>query len=59
MWTKGETSGDYLHVREIRVDCDQDTLLYLVDMIGENVCHTNRPTCFYRKVDGDKLEYIL
>lgn len=45
LWTKGETSGNFLHVREIRVDCDQDTLLIKVEPVGP-VCHTGADTCF-------------
>ncbi|MCK4541484.1 MAG: bifunctional phosphoribosyl-AMP cyclohydrolase/phosphoribosyl-ATP diphosphatase HisIE [Spirochaetales bacterium] len=45
LWTKGETSGNFLHVREIREDCDGDTLLIQVDPAGP-VCHTGSDTCF-------------
>lgn len=45
LWTKGETSGNFLHVREIRVDCDGDTLLIRADPAGP-VCHTGADTCF-------------
>jgi len=56
LWTKGESSGDTLELVEIRVDCDQDALLYLVHPQGMGVCHTKnkqgtaRTTCFYRKI---------
>lgn len=55
LWTKGETSGDYLEVLDILVDCDQDALIYQVRMLGSGVCHTKdeqgktRKSCFYRK----------
>jgi len=45
IWTKGETSGNYLHVKEIMVDCDQDTLLIMAKPDGP-VCHTGKDTCF-------------
>src|SRR5215471_16118968 len=51
LWEKGETSGHVLHVREIFVDCDADTLLLLVDPVGPS-CHTGQPTCFFRRLDG-------
>jgi phosphoribosyl-AMP cyclohydrolase len=51
LWTKGETSGNRLAVREILVDCDQDTVLVQVERLGDgNVCHTGERTCFYRRV---------
>ena len=57
LWLKGETSGNYLHVAEIRVDCDQDTLLLLVRPDGP-ACHTGAVSCFYRRLDGDRLSRI-
>ncbi|OHD10892.1 MAG: phosphoribosyl-AMP cyclohydrolase [Spirochaetes bacterium GWB1_48_6] len=57
LWTKGETSGDYLEIQEIRVDCDQDALIYKVKLLGDGVCHTwetkekHRRSCFFRKVN--------
>jgi phosphoribosyl-ATP pyrophosphohydrolase/phosphoribosyl-AMP cyclohydrolase len=45
LWTKGETSGNFLHVREIKPDCDNDTLLIKVDPAGP-VCHTGKKSCF-------------
>ena len=44
-WVKGETSGNIQHVREVRLDCDGDTLLILVDQHGD-ACHTGDHTCF-------------
>ena len=47
LWHKGATSGNVQHVREIRYDCDGDTLLLLVDPAGP-ACHTGNVSCFYR-----------
>ncbi|WP_374527416.1 phosphoribosyl-AMP cyclohydrolase [Novosphingobium sp.] len=54
LWMKGESSGHVLKVREILVDCDQDALVMLVDPAGP-ACHTGAQTCFYRKLEGDRL----
>lgn len=49
LWTKGETSGNFQLVKEIWLDCDNDSLLIKVDQIGQ-VCHTGQKTCFYKKL---------
>ena len=49
-WQKGETSGDRQYVREVRLDCDGDALVVLVDQHGRGACHTGERTCFYRTV---------
>lgn len=54
LWLKGETSGHFLRVEEIRVDCDQDALVMLVRPEGP-ACHTGATSCFYRKLEGDTL----
>lgn len=54
LWLKGETSGHFLRVEEIRVDCDQDALVMLVKPEGP-ACHTGERSCFYRKLVGDEL----
>ncbi len=56
LWKKGETSGHVQQIREIRVDCDDDSVLLLVDQIGGTACHTGRRSCFYRRLTGDGLE---
>ena len=53
LWTKGETSGNRLEVREILVDCDEDTVLLRVRRLGNgNVCHTGERTCFSRTLES-------
>ena len=56
LWQKGESSGHIQKICEIRIDCDQDTLLYLVGQQGP-ACHTGRQNCFYRKLVGQQLEW--
>jgi phosphoribosyl-AMP cyclohydrolase len=51
LWRKGEQSGHVQRIREIRVDCDQDTLLLKVDQVGGAACHTGYKSCFYRVLD--------
>jgi phosphoribosyl-AMP cyclohydrolase len=53
LWLKGETSGHFQIVREVRIDCDEDTVLLKVDQLGGAACHTGHRSCFYRRmVDG-------
>lgn len=54
LWLKGETSGHFLRVEEIRVDCDQDALILLCRPDGP-ACHTGAASCFYRRLDGEHL----
>lgn len=54
LWEKGETSGNTLHVRELYVDCDADTLLIMAEPAG-NSCHTGQPSCFFRRLHGGKI----
>ncbi len=49
-WCKGETSGDRQYVREVRVDCDGDAVLLLVDQHGDGACHTKEWSCFARTI---------
>lgn len=56
LWRKGEESGHVQHIREIRIDCDADVVLLLVDQVGDIACHTGRQSCFYRVLrDGQWL----
>lgn len=57
LWLKGETSGHFLKVREILVDCDQDALVMLVEPQGP-ACHTGARSCFYRRLIDDRLERL-
>ncbi|MCP4020850.1 MAG: phosphoribosyl-AMP cyclohydrolase [Desulfobacteraceae bacterium] len=56
LWVKGETSGNVQIVKEIRVDCDEDTILLKVEQIGNAACHLGYKSCFFRKVDGNDLK---
>lgn len=54
LWVKGETSGHYQHVKEMLIDCDEDTILLLVEQEGA-ACHTGHYSCFYRDINGDVI----
>lgn len=53
LWVKGETSGHYQYVKDIRIDCDEDTILLLVEQVGA-ACHTGHYSCFYRNIEGEE-----
>ena len=55
LWMKGETSGNYQYIKDIKIDCDKDTLLLLVESEGP-ACHTGNESCFYRKLDEEFSE---
>ena len=64
LWRKGATSGDRLDLVEVRVNCEQNALLYRVLPRTGGVCHTTdaageaRPSCFYRRIDGEALQFL-
>lgn len=59
LWHKGATSGHLQQVKEIRIDCDQDAVLLLIEQKGIGACHTGRKSCFYRVTSSeDKLRFL-
>ena len=57
LWQKGESSGHFLHVLEMRIDCDQDAIWIMAKPDGPT-CHTGERSCFYRRIGDDGLEQI-
>ena len=55
LWVKGNTSGNNQIVKEIRIDCDDDTVLLKVEQIGGAACHTGHRSCFYKMVEGESV----
>ncbi|OQX62208.1 MAG: phosphoribosyl-AMP cyclohydrolase [Desulfococcus sp. 4484_241] len=53
LWVKGESSGNVQLVKEIRIDCDRDTVLFRVEQVGGAACHHGYRSCFYTKVTKD------
>ncbi|STO54831.1 fused phosphoribosyl-AMP cyclohydrolase /phosphoribosyl-ATP pyrophosphatase [Canicola haemoglobinophilus] len=58
LWTKGETSGNFLHVVDMSLDCDNDALLILVNPEGET-CHTGAESCFYQFENKEQPDWIF
>ena len=56
LWRKGEESGHVQHLKELRIDCDADTVLMKVEQEGGIACHTGRRNCFFQKLAGDRWE---
>jgi phosphoribosyl-AMP cyclohydrolase len=54
LWHKGGTSGHVQKIKEIRLDCDLDTVLFIVDQVGGAACHEGYKSCFYRKLENGK-----
>jgi phosphoribosyl-AMP cyclohydrolase len=57
LWQKGESSGNFLHIVEMRIDCDQDAVWIIAEPKGPT-CHTGERSCFYRRIDAEGLERI-
>ncbi|BCL60637.1 phosphoribosyl-AMP cyclohydrolase [Desulfomarina profundi] len=55
LWLKGESSGHIQIIHDILVDCDEDTVVFKVEQLGNAACHTGHRSCFYRKVENDKF----
>ncbi len=64
LWEKGLTSGDVLKMVDIRINCEQNSLLYLVNMVGRGSCHTKKEGgqtrfgCYYRSIKDGELEFV-
>ena len=58
LWVKGESSGNTQIVKEILVDCDEDTIVLKIEQIGKAACHEGYESCFSRKLDNNKLKII-
>lgn len=58
LWIKGETSGHVQLVREVMIDCDEDTILLKVDQSGGAACHTGYRSCFYRRLVDGKVDVM-
>ncbi len=58
LWVKGKTSGNVQLVKEIRLDCDDDTVLLRVEQVGGAACHTGYRSCFFKKVEGGSIQVV-
>ncbi len=58
LWLKGESSGHVQIIKDIFVDCDNDTVVYKVEQLGGAACHKGYPSCFFRRVNGDNLDIV-
>ena len=58
LWVKGKTSGNIQIVKEIRVDCDDDTVLLKIEQVGGAACHTGYKSCFFKKVEEGSVKVI-
>ncbi len=55
IWMKGETSGNIQNIQDIMIDCDNDTLLIMIEQVGGVACHTGRKSCFFTKLESDEV----
>lgn len=55
LWRKGEESGNVQEVKEVRTDCDADTVVLKVEQIGGAACHTGYRSCFFKKIEGESI----
>jgi phosphoribosyl-AMP cyclohydrolase len=55
LWKKGESSGHLQVIKDILVDCDCDTVIFKIEQLGPGACHTGHRSCFYRRVENDRL----
>lgn len=58
LWVKGKTSGNIQKVKEIRIDCDNDTVLLKIEQVGDAACHTGHRSCFYQKINDGAIEVV-
>ena len=58
LWLKGESSGNVQIIKDIYVDCDQDTVVFQVEQLGGAACHKGYPSCFFRRVRTGELEVV-
>jgi phosphoribosyl-AMP cyclohydrolase len=58
LWKKGETSGHVQQVKEIRVDCDSDTILLKVEQVGGAACHKGYKSCFFKRIENNELKVV-
>ncbi len=58
LWLKGEESGHFQLLKELYIDCDEDTVLVKIEQIGNTACHTGHRSCFYRKFNPETKKYI-
>lgn len=58
LWLKGETSGHFQMVKEILIDCDEDTVLLQVEQVGGAACHTGYRSCFYRRLADGQVDIV-